>query len=387
MTEHDTDIDFDFFEDEPPTQESSRTERLIPRRGPRGPQRPPRGPKNLTPLLRLVGLIAFAILIVVLLVFWVQSCQASSKEKTYKSYMTKVSEVAGSSQQIGKQLNQVLLAQGQKEAQLEQKITGLARQEQLDVQRAQQITPPGTLRDEHNALIQALEYRVSGLNGLASALAATAKSKDTTRAGSLLAAQMQRLLASDVIYQDSFKAPSAQQLNRQGVTGTNDSGGPLVPDSNFLQSADLVTPTAMITVLGRIRGAATTPSTGGLRGTNIETLKVLPAGTELSTSTQTKIVPSTNMTFQLTVKNSGDSQESSIPVTLKIVQSSGGTIVKRATIDFISPGETKPVTFGGDFSKITFAAPATVKVEVQPVPGETNTSNNSADYPVIFSTA
>ena len=130
MTEHDTDIDFDFFEDEPPTQESSRTERLIPRRGPRGPQRPPRGPTNLTPLLRLVGLIAFAILIVVLLVFWVQSCQASSKEKTYKSYMTKVSEVAGSSQQIGKQLNQVLLAQGQKEAQLEQKVTGLARQEQ-----------------------------------------------------------------------------------------------------------------------------------------------------------------------------------------------------------------------------------------------------------------
>jgi hypothetical protein len=384
MTEHDTDIDFDFFEDEPPTQESSRSERMAPRRG---PQRPPRGPTNLTPLLRLVGLVAFAILIVVLLVFWIQSCQASSKEKTYKNYMNKVSEVAGSSQQIGKQLNQVLLAQGQKEAQLEQRVSGLARQEQLAVQRAQEITPPGTLRDENNALIQSLEYRVSGLNGLASALAATAKSKDTTRAGSLLAAQMQRLLASDVIYQDSFKAPSAQELKRQGVTGTNDSGGPLVPDSNFLQSSDLVTPTAMITVLSRIRGAATTPSTGGLRGTNIESVKVLPAGTELSTSTQTKIVPSTTMTFQVLVKNSGDSQESSIPVTLKIVQSQGGTITKRATIDFISPGETKPVTFGGDFSAITFAAPATVKVEVQPVPGETNTSNNSADYPVIFSTA
>ncbi|HET7556369.1 MAG TPA: hypothetical protein VFJ75_12010, partial [Gaiellaceae bacterium] len=154
MTEHDTDIDFDFFEDEPPTQESSRTEGLIPRRGPRGPQRPPRAPANLTPLLRLVGLVAFAILIVVLLVFWIQSCQASSKESTYKNYMSKVSEVSSSSQQIGKQLNQVLLAQGQKEAQLEQKISGLARQEQLDVQRAKQITPPGTLRDEHNALIQ-----------------------------------------------------------------------------------------------------------------------------------------------------------------------------------------------------------------------------------------
>src|SRR3954453_14104618 len=46
MSENDTDIDFDFFEDEPPTQETSRTERLIPRRGPRGPgaAAPPPGP-------------------------------------------------------------------------------------------------------------------------------------------------------------------------------------------------------------------------------------------------------------------------------------------------------------------------------------------------------
>jgi CARDB len=387
MTEHDTDIDFDFFEDEPPTQESSsRTERLIPRRGPRGPQRPPRAPANLTPLLRLVGLVAFAILIVVLLVFWIQSCQASSKESTYKNYMSDVSEVAGASQQIGKQLNQVLLAQGQKEAQLEQKISGLARQEQLTVQRAQEITPPGTLRDENNALVQALEYRVSGLNGLASALAATAKSKDTTRAGALLAAQMQRLLASDVIYEDSFKAPSGQELNRQGVTGTNESGGPLVPDSNFLQSSDLVTPTAMITVLSRIRGAATTTSAGGLRGTNIETVKALPAGTELSTSQQTTVVVRTNLTFQVNVKNSGDSQEANIPVTLRIIQSGQPDVVKHAKIDFINPGEVKPVNFT-NFPAPSFQTPAQIKVEVQPVQGESNTSNNSADYPVIFSVA
>src|SRR3954471_18920768 len=218
MSENDTDIDFDFFEDEPPTQETSRTERLIPRRGPRGPQQPPRAPTNLTPLLRLIGLIAFAILIVVLLVFWVQSCQETGKDKTYKSYMGKVSDVAGSSQQIGKQLSQVLLAQGVKEAKVEQQISGLAHQEQLDVQRAQAITPPGTLRDEHQALIQALQYRVSGLSGLASALAATANTKDTNRASTVLASQMQRLLASDVIYQDSFKAPAAAELERQGVT-------------------------------------------------------------------------------------------------------------------------------------------------------------------------
>jgi len=386
MTETATDIDFDFFEDEPPTEESSRAERLIPRRTPRGPQEPPRAPTNLTPLLRLIGLIAFAILIVVLLVVWVQSCQATGKDKAYKSYLGKVSDVAGSSQQIGKQLSQVLLEQGLKEAQVEQRVSGLAHQEQLDVQRAQAITPPGTLRDEHQALIQALQYRVSGLNGLASALAATANTKDATRAGTVLASQMQRLLASDVIYQDSFKAPTSTELARQGVTGTNDSGGALIPDSNFLQSSDLVTPAAMVTVVSRIRGSASTPTAGGLRGTNIVSVKVQPTGTELSTSTQTTVVVRTNMSIVVTVEDSGDSQEANIPVTLRIIQSGVPTVTKRATIPFINPGEQKPVTFT-NFPAPSFQNPAQIKVEVQPVQGETNTSNNSADYSVIFSVA
>jgi hypothetical protein len=385
MTENDTDIDFDFFEDdEPATEESAGSER--PRRGPRGPEQPPRTPTNITPLLRLIGLIAFAILIVVLLVIWVQSCQETGKDKTYKSYMSKVSDVAGSSQQIGKQLSQVLLAQGGKEAKVEQQISGLAHQEQLDVQRAQAITPPGTLLDEHQALIQALQYRVSGLNGLASALAATANTKDATRAGTVLASQMQRLLASDVIYQDSFKAPSGAELARQGVTGTNDTGGPLIPDSNFLQSADLVTPPAMLTGITRTPGSTSPPTTAAHRGTNLVSVKVQPIGTELSTSTQTKVIVRTNMSIDVTVEDSGDSQEANIPVTLRIIQAGTPTVTKHGTIGFINPGEQKTVSFT-NFPAPNFSNPAQIKVEVQPVQGETNTSNNSADYSVIFSIA
>jgi len=297
--------------------------------------------------------------------------------------MSKVSEVAGSSQQIGKQLSQALLAQGVKEAQVEQRISGLAHQEQLDVERAREITPPGTLRDEHSALIQALQFRVSGLNGLASALAATAKTKDTTRAGAVLADQMQRLLASDVIYEDSFKAPAAAELSRQGVTGTNSSGGPLVPDSNFLQSSDLVTTQAMVTVLGKIRGSTVTTGGTGLRGTNLVSVKAFPQGVELSTSTQTTVIVRTNLSFQVTVEDSGDSQEANIPVTVQIVQGKG-TIKRTATIGFINPGEQKTVSLT-NFGAVDFSTPATVKVEVQPVEGEKKIDNNSADYKVLFS--
>jgi hypothetical protein len=299
--------------------------------------------------------------------------------------MSKVSEVASSSQQIGKGLSQALTAQGLKEAQVEQRVAGLARQEQLDVERAREITPPGTLRDEHQALVQALQFRVSGLNGLASALAATVKTKDTTRAGTVLADQMQRLLASDVIYSDSFKAPTSAELSRQGVTGTSASGGPLVPNSTFLQTSELVTPQAMATVLGQIRGSAVTTSSGGLRGTNLVSVKVQPQGTELSTTQQVTVILRTNLTFQVTVEDSGHSQEANIPVTLTIVQAGRPNITKRATIGFITPGEQKTVSFT-NFQNPE-VKPAVVKVEVKPVNGESNTSNNSADYPVIFSVA
>ena len=217
MTEREnTDIDFDFFEDEAATEEATRTAAWT--GGPAARTAPsgrPEDPTNLTPLLRLIGLVAFAILIIVLLVFWVQSCREASKTKTYKSYMAKVTEVASSSQQIGRQLSTALLAQGVKQAEVEQRISGLARQEQLNVDRAREIRRPGTLRDEQDALVEALQFRVSGLNGLANALAATAGTRDVSRAGAVLASQMQRLLASDVVYADEFKDPSSAELKRQ----------------------------------------------------------------------------------------------------------------------------------------------------------------------------
>jgi hypothetical protein len=385
MSEHDVDIDFDFFEEEPPTEESSGAERVIKRPGPRGPRRPPRTPQNLTPLLRLVGLVAFAILIIVLLVFWIKSCQASSKASTYKSYMAKISEVASSSQQIGRQLSSTLLAPGLKRADLESKISGLARQEQLDVERSRSITPPGPLRDEQQAVIQALQFRVSGLTGLSDALAATASTKNASKAASALASQMQRLLASDVIWADAFKAPAEAELRRQGVTGTNDQGGALVPDSNFLQNSELASLSAMTTVAQRLKGASAGTKNCPC-GTSLISTKVLPAGTELSTSAQTTVNFRADTQFQVTIKNSGNVQVFSVPVKLTIEQSQGGNIVKATKIPFLNPGDETTVTFR-NIPQPNFSRPATIKVEISPVAGETNTGNNSADYSVIFSVA
>jgi hypothetical protein len=234
-------------------------------------------------------------------------------------------------------------------------------------------------------VIQALQFRVSGLTGLSDALGATASTKNTTKAASALASQMQRLLASDVIWDDSFKAPAETELRRQGVTGTNAAGGALVPDSHFLQNPALATASAMTTVVERLKGASA-GTTNCPCGTELVSVKVLPAGKELSTSTQTDIVVTASMSFQVTVRNSGNVQVFSVPVKLTIEQSKGGNIVKTAKIGFLNTGDETTLTFR-NIPQLNFTTPATIKIEVSPVAGETKTDNNSADYPVIFSVA
>ena len=62
--------------------------------------------------------------------------------------------------------------------------------------------------------------RVNGLRGLADALRTTASVEGRgSGAGTLLAQQAQRLVTSDVVWDDLFKIPSAQILDEQGVHG------------------------------------------------------------------------------------------------------------------------------------------------------------------------
>jgi subtilase family serine protease len=81
------------------------------------------------------------------------------------------------------------------------------------------------------------------------------------------------------------------------------------------------------------------------------------------------------------VLNSGESQETQVVVQLVIQQDP--VIRKQQIIQRINPGETKTVTFR-DFPNLSFSTQTTLKVTVEPVPGEENTGNNTAQYPIVF---
>src|SRR3954447_6486925 len=193
MTERDTDIEFDFF-DEPETEEATERVRMPRRQTPRGPRRPVRPPSGLIPMLRLAGLIAFLILAVVLLVVLARGCASSSNHDKYESYVEDVSGIAGRSAQIGKSLNATLAETGIKETELEQKVKGYAAQEQQEVAQARSLSPPGPLRVEHDHLIEVLQLRASALSRLADAFQQTATARNATTAGRLIADQARLLV-------------------------------------------------------------------------------------------------------------------------------------------------------------------------------------------------
>ncbi|HXE92480.1 MAG TPA: hypothetical protein VN544_01545 [Gaiellaceae bacterium] len=381
MTERDSDIEFDFF-DEPETEEATERVRTPRRPPPGGPRRPVRTPQGLIPMLRLAGLIAFLILAAVLLVVGIRSCASSSKHDKYSAYIQDVRSVAQRSDQIGTLLNQSLSATGIKETDLESKISGLAVQQQQVVAQATQLNPPGPLRVEQAHLIEVLKLRASGLSRLADAFRQTATAKDANTSGRLLADQARLLAASDVNWDFYFREPTRLELAHQNITDIG-----VVPDSNIFSNPDLASTQAMADVWRRVHGAATGGTPGGKHGSALVSVTALPDGKRLkpgAPASDNEITASTDLAFQVAVMNSGNFQETNVGVTLTI-QKSPKSIVKRLKIDVINTGQTKTVTFTNIDINGLFGLPTTLKVDVQPVPGETTVSNNTAEYKVIFS--
>lgn len=371
-------IEFDFFDDAPTTESPSR-EREATRRGPRLPKRPPggggpRGPSMPQPSpFRLGILIAGAILLAVILVLWVNSCREGQKKAEYRDYMESVAGPAGDSEQVGKRLNQLLTTPGIKLNDLRDELDGLRQQSSQILATAQKLDPPGPLRDQQESLVETFQFRVSGLNGLAQAFSQVQSTKDSAEAAALLANPSQRLVTSDVIYQDLFYQGSRTVMSSEGVLGIP------IPESKFVKTGDIASPSAWALIVERLTRS---PSAGGPHGNQIAGVVVQPGAEQLSPTEDNTVKASDRLSFQVLVKNSGASQETQVKVSLT-VQQSPEPVRRQQTIDIINPGETKTVIF--PFSAPpSFGTRTTLKVNVEPVNGETNTSNNTAEYPIIF---
>jgi CARDB protein len=371
-SESQSDIEFDFF-DESPTVEQSQREGG-PRRRRRLPTRPPTPPGG-PQLYRLGVLIAGAIVLAVILILVVNSCRNNQKVSAYENYVESVSTIAAQSEELGKQLNTQLTTPGITLEALRGDVDGLRQQQEQILRRAQDLEPPGPLIEQQQALVETMQFRVNGLDGLATGLEQVAQTSNADESGQLLASQAQRLVASDVIYADAFQSPTETVLEEQGVSNVP------VPASKFVQNPEFGSPTQWKQTVARLTQS---PESGGLHGNGIQAVRVQPGDQTLSPNEDNTIESSSDLQIEVLVQNSGDSQETQVEVTLTIQQDP--QIQKKQVIDVINPGETKTVIFR-NFGELSFATSTILKVAVDPVQGEQNTDNNTAQYPVIFTFA
>ena len=338
---------------------------------------------NLPPLQyrRLAALAVGILVIVVALVVLARGCSGSSSQSKNIDYFNAVKEQALTpSSEISSDFHKTLnSASGTKLSVVQQQFASQAAAMSKAADAAASIPPTKQLEPYQPALVQALQYRVFGLRCLASNIGQAWKRKRPAAVGRSLAPCTQRLLASDIVYTDSFAGPATTALKGLGVQ---------VPVSSFLDAkdADLVTPVGIGAAITRLKPSAV----HGLHGLGIVSVVALPQGTTLQTgSTQVNELTGNNkLVIVVSARNFGNFREVDVPVTLTLTRSGSPKITQSGTIASIDKGATATVRFPDLFKNAStqpeFTQRYKMTVTVKGVPGETVLSNNTRTYLVQF---
>ena len=337
---------------------------------------------------RLLLLALAAVVLIVVLIFAVRQCQRDQLVNSYKGYVSDVTEIVGESTTQGQTLRTILNnEEGKAPAMLRQDIRQITDAAEATRANAEDLDPPGALDAAHRSLLVSLGFRAGGLRRLADDLQSLLQNNDDAVAANGLAAAMQRFLASDILYEDSFLAPAKTALEDDDIVGVELPEGD--DRTRFLpgNTAALASANGATTLLPNLRrtgggsgGQNTTDPGGNLKGVQLVSVEALPSGTRLVPGQEIAVTASSELRWRVTIENGGDFDETAVKV-VGTLEFSGADEpeVRENTIAEIRSGETASVELAGP-SQPRFET-ATFTVKAGPVPGETRTENNEGHLP------
>jgi hypothetical protein len=328
-----------------------------------------------------LGMLAAGIVVVVLvLLLLTRACSGSSATSKNQAYFNQVKTVLSKSDAAGAQLHDLLnSSQPVKLKQVLARLTTMRGEAQSAVTAATDLKPTKQVASLQPWLLQTLSYRVNGLDCMINQMPQAYHAKPAVAGGKLLVPCTQRMVASDIIYADSYATPAGDTLQKDGIDVQ-------VPTSVFLAESDAsaLTPAGMAAVLQRWKPSS---AAHGLHGLSLNTVVAKQGDGKLVTLQPGTVnaVKVHGMSFLITATNGGDFTETNVGVKLTI-GTGPNAVTKNTTIPSINKGEKKTVTIGGfESTTLQFDKPVPLKVVVTPVPGERTASNNSQTYQVIFS--
>ena len=322
---------------------------------------------------RLIAL-GVGVLTIILLLLAVRGCLNARKERGFENYASDLSSIVVNSNQLSSEFfNRITDPPSDiDEQQLEAQIATDRGSAEALLQRVEDIGTPDELAEAQTELVEAFRLRSDGL-GIISENISTALAATPERSAAIdnIVVAMKGFLASDVLYARA-RGEILEILADEDITTE-------IPESVFLpEPIDRWLDNIQVVNALNVFASGSGSGIHGLALLSTEVDKtVLTAGAE-------NTVPLGNdpPDIKVQVENQGDSAEEGVTVSYRLT---GGAVPLEGeeSLDSLDSGGNSEITLGlSDLPEPN--TPMTLVVDVLPVPGEVDSSNNSATYTVIF---
>jgi hypothetical protein len=319
---------------------------------------------------RLIG-VGVGLAFLILIVIGFRGCLEARSDRALRNYDSDVATIMQQSEQSGQDFFNLLNSAGGTSSSLDAQQEVLRQRDtsQTLLDRADDVDTPGQMDDAQNAVIQTLTLRRDALSSIAENVTQATARTQTADAIQSITDAMGSLYASDVLWTQIAKPDIQNTIEDEGVDGTPLPNGRFMPAN----ATDFLDQTTLVTKLNALTGQ--TATTGGVRGLQLDSTTI---GGQTLTPDSANTVPADSQEIDITLTNSGESDETGITVTVTL----GGQELN-GQLQALSAGEQGSVKIPLT-STPTPGTDTTLEVVVTPVPGEQLTENNQSTYTVIF---
>ena len=343
------------------------------------------GVDDRTLLVRRGGAALVVVIVVVVAVFGVKAILNSQANQALRDYATNVDGLLSTeSSQVRTFFAQLDNAyNASNPAAVTGNIQQTVLQEQQDYHTAEGWSVPSQMAGAQRTFVLALGLRYQGLAQIDAQISAALGVGKQVPAIQAITGAMELLSASDVLYAERTRPLILEALAKAGVTDVT------VPDNSFLpDNGWLVPQTTAQRILGYVPVAfGGTAAASGAYGHELVSVSG-PKGI-LSSGANVFPLGSAGVSFTLEVKNSGTAvvHGEITKITFHSASVPAGCLDVRGVIPETVPTGTYPSTLVVNATSTCdsfYNSPLTMIAEAQPLPGETDRSNNYMHFLVEF---
>jgi len=318
-------------------------------------------------MLRRALALGGGLLLLVLIVLGVKGCLDARANRELSDYARNVTQIVEETQQTSKSFFAKLEDPGNASVtDFTDQVNASASAMDAYATRIDEVDTPGDMSDAQGNLELSYELRANAFDEIAAKMSTALADAGAEKATEGIAKQMQKLLASDVVYEQVVRPEVDSVLASNGISDSDLPDSTVLPDEKWLEAS------TVSDALAAVSGGSTS-SVSGVHGSELS--GVIVNGTELVEGAPSTIAGEEGVEVEVQVLNVGESTESGVTVA---VTYEGNTV--KEEIDELPVGET-----GTALIPLTPppSGEVTLEVEVEAVAGENVTENNEGVFSLI----